>query len=145
MDMEGILAITFIFGGGTLFLLSISPVFQVVPVESVIRDRQRRYYEVLRRCDRRGDSTEFVELVLEALRDAIAETALALRPARTTAPARLATAREHFRRRWFRRGDYAALHRAISTATASRDLRDGVEDGELETRGERRMTEYRFR
>ena len=26
MDMEGLLAITFIFGGGTLFLLSISPV-----------------------------------------------------------------------------------------------------------------------
>jgi hypothetical protein len=26
MDMEGILAITFIFGGGTLFLLSVSPV-----------------------------------------------------------------------------------------------------------------------
>jgi hypothetical protein len=26
MDMEGVLAVTFIFGGGTLFLLSISPV-----------------------------------------------------------------------------------------------------------------------
>jgi hypothetical protein len=26
MDMEGVLAITFIFGGGTLFLLSLSPV-----------------------------------------------------------------------------------------------------------------------
>ena len=26
MDMEGILAITFIFGGGTLFLLALSPV-----------------------------------------------------------------------------------------------------------------------
>ncbi len=26
MDMEGILAITFLFGGGTLFLLSVSPV-----------------------------------------------------------------------------------------------------------------------
>jgi hypothetical protein len=26
VDMEGVLAITFIFGGGTLFLLSISPV-----------------------------------------------------------------------------------------------------------------------
>lgn len=26
MDMEGVLAITFLFGGGTLFLLSISPV-----------------------------------------------------------------------------------------------------------------------
>jgi hypothetical protein len=26
MDIEGILAITFIFGGGTLFLLSVSPI-----------------------------------------------------------------------------------------------------------------------
>jgi hypothetical protein len=30
MDMEGILAITLIFGGGTLFLLSISPVGKAV-------------------------------------------------------------------------------------------------------------------
>jgi hypothetical protein len=30
MDMEGILAITFIFGGGTLFLLSISPVGKAI-------------------------------------------------------------------------------------------------------------------
>ena len=30
MDMEGILAITFIFGGGTAFLLSISPIGKTV-------------------------------------------------------------------------------------------------------------------
>jgi len=30
MDMEGILAITFIFGGGTLFLLSVSPVGKAI-------------------------------------------------------------------------------------------------------------------
>ena len=30
MDMEGVLAITFIFGGGTLFLLSISPVGKAI-------------------------------------------------------------------------------------------------------------------
>jgi hypothetical protein len=30
MDMEGILAITFIFGGGTLFLLSMSPVGKAI-------------------------------------------------------------------------------------------------------------------
>jgi hypothetical protein len=30
MDMEGILAITFIFGGGTAFLLSISPIGKAV-------------------------------------------------------------------------------------------------------------------
>ncbi|HUR95083.1 MAG TPA: hypothetical protein VMY76_10895 [Gemmatimonadales bacterium] len=30
MDMEGLFAITFIFGGGTLFLLSISPVGKAI-------------------------------------------------------------------------------------------------------------------
>ena len=30
MDMEGVLAITFLFGGGSLFLLSISPVGRAV-------------------------------------------------------------------------------------------------------------------
>ncbi|MEO7986120.1 MAG: hypothetical protein ABI766_06270 [Gemmatimonadales bacterium] len=30
MDMEGILAITFLFGGGTLFLLSLSPVGKAI-------------------------------------------------------------------------------------------------------------------
>lgn len=30
MDMEGVLAITFIFGGGTLFLLSVSPVGRAI-------------------------------------------------------------------------------------------------------------------
>ena len=30
MDMEGILAITFIFGGGTAFLLSISPIGKAI-------------------------------------------------------------------------------------------------------------------
>jgi hypothetical protein len=30
MDMEGVLAITFIFGGGTVFLLSISPIGKAI-------------------------------------------------------------------------------------------------------------------
>jgi hypothetical protein len=39
MDMEGILAITLIFGGGTLFLLSISPVGRA------LADRLRGHHE----------------------------------------------------------------------------------------------------
>jgi hypothetical protein len=39
MDMEGILAITLIFGGGTLFLLSISPVGRA------FADRLRGHHE----------------------------------------------------------------------------------------------------
>jgi len=125
-------------------LLQASPVFRFVPIESVIRDRQQRYYEVLRKSDRRGDCTAFVEYVLEALRDALDETLAALRPARARPDNRLAQAREHFGGRWFRRADYLALHRTISTATASRDLIEAVAAGLLERRGERRFTEYCF-
>ena len=39
MDMEGVLAITFIFGGGTLFLLSVSPVGRALAER--IRGRRR--------------------------------------------------------------------------------------------------------
>lgn len=126
-------------------LLESSSIFRIVPVESVIRERQRAYYDVLARCDRRGSSTEFVELVLTALHDALAETLAELRPARVTGASRLTAAREHFGARWFRRAEYLGLHRAISTATASRDLREGVASRALERRGDRRLAEYRFR
>ena len=55
MDIEGVLAITFIFGGGTLFLLAISPigkafaerirVAEVPPREPAIDDRDLRRVE----------------------------------------------------------------------------------------------------
>jgi Fic family protein len=37
------------------------------------------------------------------------------------------------------------LHKTISTATASRDLRDGVESGILSRRGDKAAAEYKFR
>ena len=36
MDMEGILAITFIFGGGTLWLLSLSPVGKAIAEQGLL-------------------------------------------------------------------------------------------------------------
>jgi hypothetical protein len=59
MDMEGILAITLIFGGGTLFLLSVSPVGRA------FADRLRRH----------GDAGADPELLAEvdALRQEVAE------------------------------------------------------------------------
>lgn len=127
-----------------MVLLEESPVFRFVPIESVIRDRQQRYYDVLRRSDRRGDATEFVEYVLESLHDALRETVEALRPQRARPANRLDLAREHFGRSWFSRGDYLKLHQTIATATASRDLADAAAAGTLAKRGERRFTEYRF-
>jgi hypothetical protein len=59
MDIEGVLAITFIFGGGTLFLLSISP------VGKALADRLRG----------RTEPTQDPELLAEvdALRQEVAE------------------------------------------------------------------------
>jgi predicted transcriptional regulator len=42
-------------------------------LETVIRDRQEDYYQVLAQADHRADATLFVEFMLEALRSAIEE------------------------------------------------------------------------
>lgn len=127
-----------------VLLREASSVFQFVPVESVIRERKAKYYAALSRSDRKGNSTGFVEFALEALRDAVAATFDALAPARHTRGTRLEVARAHFGRSWFSRGHYLKLQKAISTATASRDLLEGAANGVLDKRGERRVTEYRF-
>lgn len=126
-------------------LLQDSDVFALVPVESVIRERQGLYYDVLGRCDRAGMSTDFIVFALEALRDALAETVGVIRRARATPQSRLEAAKEALGRSWFRRADYLAVHRSIATATASRDLALGVAKRVLEARGAHRMKTYRFR
>lgn len=68
MDIEGILAIVFLFGGGTLFLLSISPIGKAVAER--IRGKGQG--------DLRGelaDHKEALEQELEAVRRDMAELA----------------------------------------------------------------------
>jgi Fic family protein len=59
----------------TLILRSWKPVFAYLPVESVIRDRQTEYYQVLSVADAEADATPFVEFMLNALCDALHEAA----------------------------------------------------------------------
>lgn len=121
-----------------------SPLLGFVPVESIVRDRQRRYYDTLGRADRDGHCTRFLEFSLNALADAVTEFGEEVRPFPETPVARLERASKHFKRRWFSRGEYLKLHVKLSTATASRDLAAGTAQGLLDTRGERRFTQYRF-
>ena len=51
MDMEGVLAITFVFGGGTLFLLSISPVGKAIAERIRMQGRPAADPEVLAEVD----------------------------------------------------------------------------------------------
>ena len=128
-----------------LLIRSEFAVFEHVPIESTIRARQADYYRALERSDRAGRCDAFIELMLELMLEGLRKLAPELRSAAPVAGDRLEHAREKLGRRWFDRKSYLALFQQLSTATASRDLRDGVESRVLELRGERRFTQYRFR
>jgi len=51
----------------TLILSQWKPIFLMIPIESVIRDRQDDYYRALRRGDATGNSTPFIEYLLSAI------------------------------------------------------------------------------
>jgi Fic family protein len=126
-------------------LLKESAAFEFVPVESIIRDRQAEYYAAIGRSNKLGKSTPFLEFSLQALKDALEELMTALRPEPQTAKLRLQSAHEAFGSKWFTRADYLRLHKLVSTATASRDLRQGSDANILKKRGDRRLAQYRFR
>jgi Fic family protein len=66
-------------------------------------------------------------------------------PKPLTPEERLNRAAQEFPRRTFSRKDYLALFKTISTATASRDLKHGVDSGLLQKQGEKAQTAYEFR
>jgi Fic family protein len=57
----------------TLLLTQWKPMFAWLPVETLIRERQQEYYDVLAVSDKTADSTVFVEFMLVAIRDALKE------------------------------------------------------------------------
>lgn len=121
-----------------------APVFEHVPVESIIEQRQAEYYRVLGECDQAGSSTAFIAFSLDALEHALTHFLEDLRPVPLTATTRLDRARSQFRLASFSRKDYLGLFKAISTATGSRDLQAGVAAGRLAKRGDRSLARYRF-
>jgi Fic family protein len=127
-----------------VMLVRFHSLFEHVPVESIIHARQEEYYRVLGACDRAGNSTAFVEFALESVLGSVEEFLHDLRPEPMTAKARLEVARHAFGFEEFSRKDYLAQFKALSTATASRDLREGVEAGALSKRGDKSLARYRF-
>jgi len=51
----------------SVILTNWNPAFNWIPVETVIRDRQQEYYNVLAICDKAGTSTQFIEFMLHAI------------------------------------------------------------------------------
>ena len=61
----------------TLILSQWRPIFALLPVESIIRDRQQDYYAALSQADQAADATAFIEFMLAAILQAIEESASA--------------------------------------------------------------------
>ncbi|PQJ29123.1 Fic family protein [Rubritalea profundi] len=128
----------------TLMLYHYHEVFEYIPVESLIKDHQKQYYNTLEQCDHAGESTQFIEFSLEMIMKSLEDFMEVFRPKTTTPIDRLTNARKHFSDTSFSRKDYLDLHKTISTATASRDLRVGVDEKLLEKSGDKALTLYRF-
>lgn len=57
----------------TLILSKWKPIFKWIPIESIIKEHQFEYYRVINECDKKGDSTLFIEFMLECINKAINE------------------------------------------------------------------------
>jgi len=126
----------------TRLLMRVNPIFEFVPVEKVIRENQEKYYEALEASDSAGESTEFIEFMLATINTSLRETI-----DETNVPnidykkrAELALVELHD---WFDRKDYMRVCKGISTATASRDLKQMLEDESIDISGTGRMTRYK--
>jgi len=125
----------------TLILLDEYPVFEFLPFETLISQTQQKYYESLAKCDKAGESTIFIEYMLEVIEKSLTEL-LSFSNRVLTDIDRL----NYFislGNRDFSRKDYMNVFKDISTATASRDLKKGVELGLFEKVGIKSRTIYK--
>jgi len=90
-----------------------------------------------------GGSTDCIENIRDLVAQALHHFSAERRPTPNTPLARLEHAARHFAGREFARKDYGALFPHLSTSTASRDLRRGVDSGKLRRSGRLAMTRYR--
>ncbi|MEA3493639.1 MAG: Fic family protein [Candidatus Margulisiibacteriota bacterium] len=128
----------------TVILRKYHPLFEYIPVESIIREKQKEYYRSLAEADKAGNSTRFIEFMLKVILQAVSKLLVNIRPQVQTAKTRLRSVRDHFQKKLFSRKDYLAFHKDISTATASRDLLFGIKHKIINKSGARALTQYRF-
>lgn len=127
----------------TLILMENYPIFEFLPFETLISKDQDSYYKALAESDKSGKSTNFIEYMLNVIDISMGEL-LDFNNRRLNEKDRL----EYFvllNKAEFTRKDYMAIFKHISSATASRDLKKGVELGLFEKTGNKNKTIYRLK
>jgi len=128
-----------------VLLMKEDPLFEYIPVEVLIKDNQERYYSVLSDCDNAGESTEFIEFSLEQILTSLKKYARMTSPTAKDSSSRLDYIRSKIKKEWFSRKEYMEILKNISSATASRDLNEGIEQGVLIRKGQKNQTKYQFK
>lgn len=128
----------------TLLLKKKYPVFEFLPVETIIKRRQAEYYDALGNSDKSGESTIFIEFMLGVILESL-EDLLKTQTASLTSFDRISHYHSVIKTDFFSRKDYLQNFREISTATASRDLKLAFENGLIEKKGEKNATRYKFK
>ena len=127
----------------TLILMQKYPVFEYLPVESLIKENQNHYYKALGASDKLGESTPFVEFMLALILQAL-NNLFASQNVNITAQDRIELFKDVIGLKSFSRKDYLLSYKLISQATASRDLKWAVDTQLLEKFGDKRNTKYRY-
>ncbi len=127
-----------------LILMKEDKIFEYIPIETLIKENQHEYYEVLAQCDNLGQSTLFIEFMLQQIYICLAIYCDNTMSEINTPIARLNFAAENFQKQPFSRKDYILLHKNISTSTASRDLKLGINKHKLKNIGQNNQTLYKF-
>jgi Fic family protein len=128
----------------TRLLMEYHSIFEFLPVEDLIKQNQDNYYRELAIGDDTGDCTGFVSLMLGLIRDSLDALMTDTRSVTLNARDRLEMAIQSLGKDPFSRKDYQAFFKTISTATASRDLQQGVKMGLLLKSGDKRTTLYKI-
>lgn len=127
----------------TVILRQQYPVFDYLPIETLIKNQQSDYYNILAKCDKQGESTLFIEFILTIIDQALEEF-LSSQPVHLKSEDRITLFKSIIGDNQFTRKDYMRHFKDISTATASRDLKEAIEKSLLEKIGDRRMSNYKY-
>ena len=124
----------------TLILMSEYPVFEFLPFETLISQTQNEYYNSLAMCDKLGKSTIFIEYMLGVIGKSLSSL-LDYNNRIFKDVDRL----EYFIKlgaKEFTRKDYMNTFKDLSSSTASRDLKKGLELKLFESVGQLNKTKY---
>lgn len=127
-----------------IILMKEDKIFEYIPIETLIKNNQQEYYNILSKCDKAGESTLFIEFMLKQILTSLKIYSENIISKINDPISRLAFAKEYFKETWFTRKKYILLHKDISSATASRDLKEGILKKILSMSGSKNQTLYKF-